>query len=148
MSCFRRISNISCVLCTLFFSKISRRACLLWSRERCFSPVAVSQQGPGIMYSLVRRPQHVMKHWPHHRVSHDASLQSCVTRLLHTARVCMGNTKAYSHQGSIDIVAGSSHSTSIIAAYFAQHARSAGDCFLLFGNVGAGKSHFRYAMLA
>ena len=98
----------------------------------------------------MRRPQHLMMHWHHHHHHHlfcpGMTLKSCMERMTHSNTDCVGNTtRTNSHQESLDIVAASSHSTAVVAAYFAQHAHSAGDCFLLFGNVGAGKSHFRYA---
>lgn len=97
--------------------------------------------------SLVRRPQLLMMHWHHRHLSYPGTtLQSCMERMTHSNTDCVGNTtRTNSHQESLDIVAASSHSTAVLAAYFSQHAHSAGDCFLLFGNVGAGKSHFRYA---
>jgi tRNA threonylcarbamoyladenosine biosynthesis protein TsaE len=53
---------------------------------------------------------------------------------------------------SVCIVSPSRHSTAVLAAYFASASGLApGDCYLLFGSVGAGKSHFsrefiRFAM--
>lgn len=49
--------------------------------------------------------------------------------------------------GSLKVVSTTCHSTAILAAYFAQCNRAAGDCFFLYGNVGAGKSHFWYAVI-
>lgn len=97
---------------------------------------------------FARQPHHIIKHWHlDRRFLYDASRQRCLSSSLHTAsRVSESNTRASSHHGSLDVVAASSHSTAVLAAYFAQHAQSAGDSFLLFGNVGAGKSHFRYAI--
>ena len=43
---------------------------------------------------------------------------------------------------SIRFVSTSCHSTAIIAAYLVHQGLEAGDCFLLYGNVGAGKSFF------
>ena len=53
---------------------------------------------------------------------------------------------------SLHVLSSSKHATDVLAAYFATATGLApGDCFLLFGPVGAGKSHFsrafiRYAM--
>ena len=44
---------------------------------------------------------------------------------------------------SITLGSGSPHSTAVLAAYFASVSLSPGDCYLLYGNVGAGKSLFR-----
>ena len=43
---------------------------------------------------------------------------------------------------SIKFVSTSCHSTAIVAAYLVHQGLEAGDCFLLYGNVGAGKSFF------
>jgi tRNA threonylcarbamoyl adenosine modification protein YjeE len=43
---------------------------------------------------------------------------------------------------SIKFVSTSCHSTAIVAAYLVHQGLQAGDCFLLYGNVGAGKSFF------
>ena len=53
---------------------------------------------------------------------------------------------------TLRVVSNTTHSTAVLAAYFASSSGlDAGDCYLLFGPVGAGKSHFsrefiRYAM--
>jgi len=45
---------------------------------------------------------------------------------------------------SITLRSESPHSTEVLAAYFASVSLSPGDCYLLYGNVGAGKSLFRW----
>ena len=45
---------------------------------------------------------------------------------------------------SVTLRSESPHSTEVLAAYFASVSLSPGDCYLLYGNVGAGKSLFRW----
>lgn len=61
-------------------------------------------------------------------------------------------TPSATPSATLQVISSSKHATDVLAAYFASSTGLApGDCYLLFGPVGAGKSHFsrtfiRYAM--
>jgi hypothetical protein len=53
------------------------------------------------------------------------------------------SSQTYSVTSSMSLISASPEATDLVAHYFAA-ALTTGDCYLLYGDIGAGKSTFRY----